>query len=179
MNKIFAGFLFIFFSFNITFEAHTIDLVPTFVGYILLLLGYKEMALESDKFASLKVITIIMAIYTTAIYFLNLTGVFIEVIMFNFITGLLAMILQLVIIFGILAGLSEIEEKYDANLEVDRVRKTYIAFISIAIIAYILAFILVELALLFVIIGLVVAVVMVVVFNKTRVLYNNLPKNND
>ena len=50
MNKIFAGFIFLFLNFNIHFGQGTLALIPDFVGTLLLYLGAKEMAGESPYF---------------------------------------------------------------------------------------------------------------------------------
>ena len=51
MSKLFWGFFLIFINFSLTFnEIYAFNLLPAFVGYLLLLSGTKELAKESSLF---------------------------------------------------------------------------------------------------------------------------------
>ena len=48
MTKIFVGFLFVFLNFNFTLnDTYVINLLPDFVGFILLYMGTRELLEES------------------------------------------------------------------------------------------------------------------------------------
>ena len=50
MRKLFYGFLLMFLSFDLAVNGHTLDVLPDFVGYFLLIRGMKEMEAESGLF---------------------------------------------------------------------------------------------------------------------------------
>ena len=50
MSRLFWGFFLIFVNFNLNVNAHTLNLLPPFVGYILLLQGMRELEPESERF---------------------------------------------------------------------------------------------------------------------------------
>ena len=50
MTKIFVGFLFVFLNFNFTLnDTYVINLLPDFVGFILLYMGTRELLEESPR----------------------------------------------------------------------------------------------------------------------------------
>ncbi|MDY3985029.1 hypothetical protein [Dysosmobacter sp.] len=75
MSRLFWGFFFIFINFNLTFNGtHALNLLPPFVGYLLLLSGTGELAAESDLFQSVRPFLIGMAVYTALLWVGNLLG---------------------------------------------------------------------------------------------------------
>jgi hypothetical protein len=66
-KKLFIGFLFVFLKFHII-----VDLLPDFIGYILIYNGIKQLAtLSSQSYDKLKVLTIALAIVSVPNFFLN------------------------------------------------------------------------------------------------------------
>ena len=51
MGKFFWGFFFIYLNFNLSINAHTLNVLPEFVGYFLLLQGLRELEEESGVFS--------------------------------------------------------------------------------------------------------------------------------
>ena len=68
MKKLFWGVFFIYLNFNINFNGHQVNLLPDFVGYILLLLGANEFAGKSAYFGRVKPFAIGMAVYSAAVW---------------------------------------------------------------------------------------------------------------
>ena len=53
MTKIFVGFLFVFLNFNFTLnDTYVINLLPDFVGFILLYMGTRELLEESPRYTT-------------------------------------------------------------------------------------------------------------------------------
>lgn len=66
-KKLFIGFLFVFLKFHII-----VDLLPDFIGYILIYNGIKQLAtLSSQSYDKLKVLTIVLAVVSVPNFFLN------------------------------------------------------------------------------------------------------------
>src|SRR5574344_1033321 len=74
MTKIFVGFLFAFLNFNLHMGSGTLGLIPDFVGYLLLLLGVKELAGESDYFTKAQPYFLGLTIYDAIVWLMNLMG---------------------------------------------------------------------------------------------------------
>ena len=64
MGKFFWGFFFIYLNFNLSVNAHTLNVLPEFVGYFLLLQGLRELEEESGVFSDTRPFVVGMTVYT-------------------------------------------------------------------------------------------------------------------
>ena len=64
MKKVFWGFFFVYLNFNLTLNGHALNLLPDFVGYILLFQAAGALAGESGRFRTLRPFAAGMAVYT-------------------------------------------------------------------------------------------------------------------
>ena len=75
MSKLFWGFFFIFINFNLTFnEVYSLNVLPPFVGYLLLLAAIRELEGESSLFQGARPFAVGMAVYTALLWTGNLFG---------------------------------------------------------------------------------------------------------
>ena len=198
MNKIFAGMMFVFLSFEIrlgaptvhfpggTFEIiqspHILGLIPDFIGYALMASGLKELKAFSARFSKIIPLVIIMIIVSIITYVMDLLGFRHEVASFenlmptDFITIALIVILtaiSLFISFNIIWGIKDIESSRMANLNSD---KLYLAWKIKAILTMIfLGAIFVPVILVItIIVGFVASVYYLYCFYKSKQLFNEL-----
>ena len=75
MKKFAIGFLLILLDFNLNFNQFSLNVLPDFVGYWLLLQGMAEMEKENPRFASPRPFAIGMVVYTALLWVGNLLGV--------------------------------------------------------------------------------------------------------
>ena len=75
MKKFAIGFLLILLDFNLNFNQFSLNVLPDFVGYYLLLKGMAELERENPRFASPRPFAIGMVIYTAILWVGNLLGV--------------------------------------------------------------------------------------------------------
>ena len=75
MKKLFWGFFFIYLNFNLNVNAHSLNVLPDFVGYILLLQGMKQLEEESHFFRSGRPFAVGMTVYTAILWVGALLGV--------------------------------------------------------------------------------------------------------
>ena len=76
MTKIFAGFLFVFLNLNITVNnANVINLLPDFVGFILLYMGTRDLLEESPRYVTAGPWLLGLTAYGIANWVLNLLGI--------------------------------------------------------------------------------------------------------
>lgn len=73
-TKIALGFIFLLFDYNTKLNGMTFSVLPTFIGFILLYVGLKDICDKSNYFASLKKISLIFTPVFLAIYMVNLLG---------------------------------------------------------------------------------------------------------
>lgn len=74
MKLIFWGFVFIFLDFSITFNGVEFDLLPDAVGYLLVFLGAHQMRKESDSFARIRPIALVLAVINFVALIINPFG---------------------------------------------------------------------------------------------------------
>ena len=75
MKKIVFGFLLIFLNFNLNFNRVSINVLPDFVGYYLLLQGMAQMKEENPRFAAPRPFTVGMVVYTAILWVGSVLGV--------------------------------------------------------------------------------------------------------
>ena len=68
MGKFFWGFFFIYLNFNLSVNAHTLNVLPEFVGYFLLLQGLRELEEESGVFSDTRPFVVGMTVYTAILW---------------------------------------------------------------------------------------------------------------
>ena len=75
MTKIFVGFLFVFLNFNFTLnDTYVINLLPDFVGFILLYMGTRELLEESPRYTTAGPWLLGLTAYGIASWVINLLG---------------------------------------------------------------------------------------------------------
>lgn len=76
MSKIFAGFLFVFLNFNLTLnQTYTVNLLPDFIGFLLLYLGTRELLEESPRYTAAGPWLLALTAYSLAVWVLNFLGI--------------------------------------------------------------------------------------------------------
>lgn len=170
MNKIFIGLLFIFFDFNFEFGASVIDIIPDFIGYIIIYMGVKELADESQIFKRAQTVAFIMCIYSIAEVWCNLLG-FRSVFYFTTIIGMAG---YLYLTYLIADGVMNLEGIYGTDLSGTRLKQAWKYLALFSVLTY-LTFISPVLATIFLVISFIVAIVYLVRFNDSKNRYIALP----
>ncbi|MCD8069463.1 MAG: hypothetical protein LUE87_11410 [Lachnospiraceae bacterium] len=75
MQKIFIGFLLVFFDLTVNANGHVVGILPDFVGYVFIFMGCREMTEESDHFSKAYPFIVGMAVYGMVIWVLELLGI--------------------------------------------------------------------------------------------------------
>jgi len=109
MRNIFLGMLFAFLDIKINLGNATIGLLPDFVGYILMIKGLEEMALESVLFEKARPWAVGMTVYTAVLYGLDFLAMSVQMRFLGWVMSLAALIASLVISRWILRGILQIE----------------------------------------------------------------------
>ena len=144
MKKLFYAYLFIFLNINIKINSSTISITPAFVGYILLLLAFRELEGESPEFTRLQPFAMGMAVYTGICWLLDAFGVGANSTGGTIITailGLIGLAVSLYILNYVIEGIEDIEEMRAADLGSDRLRSVFKVMAVAEIIALVMMFI--------------------------------------
>lgn len=119
MNYIFWGFFFIFFNFNIHFGTSTINLIPIFVGYMLLIKGIDTLKHFSPRFKKIRGFCFGMAILTGTIFVIALLGISGRFNSLFILIRLIAFTIGLYPQYHILRGIKDIGQKEAVSLKKD------------------------------------------------------------
>ena len=114
MKKFAIGFLLILLDFNLNFNRFSLNVLPDFVGYWLLMQGMAEMEKENPRFASPRPFAVGMVIYTALLWVGNLLGVSGGFVMT--VLNLVALAAHFYIAWVLVLALREVEQCREADL---------------------------------------------------------------
>ena len=170
MKYILIGFLLIFLDFNINLTSSTLELIPDFIGDIVMVNGLTEMARENYQFIKVKPYAIGMAVYTGILYFLDFAGITGSFGVFGYILVIATIVVSLYISYGIVMGVQEMELKYHTFLNGENLKSMWYFLAACSASAF-FAMVIPTLAAVFLILGLIAAISFLVAFNKSKNLY--------
>ena len=116
MKKLFWGFFFIYLNFNLNFNQHSLNVLPDFVGYILLLQGARILEDESEFFSRARPFATGMTIYSAILWIGALLGVASEANWITQILGIISVIVSLYISWLLIRGVQELEDRHMSDL---------------------------------------------------------------
>ena len=134
MKKVFWGFFFVFINFNLSVNAHTLNLLPDFVGYILLYQAAGALAEESGRFRKLRPFTLAMAVYTGILWTGDLLGVTGGGSWLDTILSLAALVISLYISWSVVQAILELESARGADLNGASVRTAWFVLLAAQIV---------------------------------------------
>lgn len=176
MTMILIGFLFLLFQCNLSIGDAVIGLLPSFVGYFLILAGLDELIVENKQLALLRPWVIGMGLFTGVQYAAALFG-------FTTTTPLLDVMIALVesalcywIIHRIIAGIAEIEYRLGVTLMAERLKTWWIWMVFLMTCIYVFLFLGPALSLVLAIGYFVIAILFLVAFHKTSLLFRARPR---
>lgn len=171
MKNIFIGFIFALLDFDLDIGRASIGLIPDFIGYILILNGFKEMSQHSSFFSMAIPRVQGMAVLSTVAYLIDLFGADLGII--STLIGLAGTILSIYIAYDTVKGIQDTERIYSINLNGQALRSAWNVWKVCTILSYILL-----VTLLFAIfspiaafISFIASVCFLVALNKSRNLY--------
>ena len=111
MKKIFIGLLFIMLALKIR-----IDLLPDFVGYLLIWKGCAEMSADSSKLTSARSLALVMTAVTAVIFVMGLFGLTSGLGLLGTVIELVMVLGSLLMIFMLGQGICQVQEKNGVEL---------------------------------------------------------------
>ena len=115
MRKLFWGFFFVYLNFNLNLNAHSINLLPNFVGWWLVLQGMDELGHESRYFENPRPFVLGLMVYEAILWLSNVLAVTSD----NWvgtILGLISTAASFYVTWLLVQGVRETEENHAADL---------------------------------------------------------------
>ncbi len=176
MQRIFTGLLLALLDFDLTLGeggAHTLGLIPDFLGYLLMRAGLDAMAGYSRRFSRARPWATAMAIYTAVLYVLDLSGLAARLgTAVSLPLGLLSIAGSLKVTYEIIHGVAEMETAAGIALNAESLRLFWL-WMAFAAYGTILLFrIFPGFALTSVLIGLISNIAFLFSFHKAKALFD-------
>ena len=133
MKKIFIGLIFIMLELNIG-----INLLPDFVGYILIWLGCADLAADSSKLTAARPLALIMTAATAVLYVMNLLGLTDGLGTMGIVIELVLVLGSLLMVFTLGKGICQVGEKNGVELNGQAIINSGKLLAVAEIIAYVL-----------------------------------------
>lgn len=136
MKELFVGMLLVFLDVNVGIQNHILDVLPDFVGYLLMTRGLKGLCRESSSFSRAVPVAQGMIVFSGVVYVMDLTATTVHARFVSFCLGLVAMVCSLLIGFWIVSGVQEMERNRGWDLEGEKLHSMWLYSAVIQSIAY-------------------------------------------
>ena len=171
MEKIFIGMLLVFLDFTLSIGNSTMDIIPDFIGYILMMKGILELIQGCEELDKARQFAMGMAIFTGAQFVMDLFGISSSIGWFmSLVLAAGALAGELVTAYWIVQGILRLQIFYNRNLEAESLFYIWKVRLAFSIAAYVLLWI-PFLAFFANIGGLIVSIIYLGYFNRTKRLY--------
>ena len=174
MNKLFWGFFFLFLNFSLNMNGASLQLLPDWVGFILLYLACNELEGESELFAKPRPFCIGLAVYTGILWLMDLLGIGANLGVVSWILGLAATCLNLYVSMLIIDAITNVEMHRNYDLCAAHLRKVWKVLAVCTIAANVLLIVPVVAAVLCILVAAVTGIVFLVAVHKTRKAYQQM-----
>ena len=163
---------------------YSLNVLPDFVGYILLMKGIDLLKEESPFFEKARPFSVGMAVYTAVLWVGALLGVTGEAGLITKILNLLASAVGLYISWLLIQGAAEIEEVHSVDLNRERLLTLWKALVAVQVIMDVLQLmqshanvsVLAAFSVLLIVAELIVIVMYLIAWKKTADIWETLPK---
>lgn len=160
MSKIFWGFFFIVFHFNLTLGTSVISLLPDFIGYFLILSGIYELENLASSFGKVKSWVLLLALLKIVTFLLDLAGLSSLNQPIAVIIGIVLLVISLYVQYYIIYGIRQMEESQQMDLYATKLFSLWKIVATCSIFSY-LCLILSWLAAIFIIISVLADIVFI------------------
>lgn len=137
MNELFVGMLLVFLNVNLSFGEHTFDVLPDFVGYLLMMRGLESLSPESRYFEKARPVAMGMMVYSAVLYVVNVLAVTVQAQFVSFCLGVLAMAVSLLLGYWIVSGVQDMEQQRAWDLEGEKLRSMWLYMSVIEVVTYV------------------------------------------
>ena len=122
MKLIFWGFFLVFLDFNLSFGGISVDILPDVLGYLLIFFGAGEMAEESERFARMRPIAVVLAV-------LNLIAPFVWSTLLSLVWSVFLLLLYAWLLWLLVCAVQDMEQYYGCPFRAHTMRTTFLVLI--------------------------------------------------
>ena len=97
MNRLFLGMLLVFLDIPLTVGSATVELLPDFAGYLLMMKGLQKLAMDSSVFQRGETVALVMAVIHGIHWLMDFFAGSIQAELYAWLVGLAAPVLDLVL----------------------------------------------------------------------------------
>lgn len=119
MNMIIWGLVCIFIDLNLTIGQGRIDIIPDFLGYILIASGMMQYAAQSESFRKMRPLVLIVAAISGLVYMGDMIGAFPDNAIQTIAVAVLTTFFYLMTTYYICHGIRELGVTHNRNLNAD------------------------------------------------------------
>ena len=136
MRNLFIGMVLVFLDVKIGLGEHTLDVLPDFAGYLLMLRNLEALSNHSERFRKARPLALTMAVYTAVLYAVDALAVTVHGQFLSFCLGILALIASLWMGYWIVSGTRELEHRQERDLEGEKLYSFWLYMAVIQVITY-------------------------------------------
>lgn len=173
MKNIWIGFILIFLDFNLNLDNIRIELLPDFIGYIIMISGLAEMGDESLLFMKVKPYATGMAVYSGFLFAMDFMGISVSFGVLTYILAFISTAVSLYISYNIVMGVIYMERQYKTHLNGTSLKSKWTLLATFNILSFVMLLFPFA-ALISIIVSFVIAIYFLVDFNNTKNLYYNI-----
>lgn len=173
MNKLFWGFFLIYLDFNLNFGASTLQLLPDWLGFVLLYIACVELLGESELFQRPQPFCAGLAIYSAIAWLVNLTGFGAGSSVLWWVLALVDTALTLYVNYLVIDALANVEMRRNYDLCTAHLRKVWMV-LAVATVSACLLMIVPQIAVICVIAAAVAGIFFLVAIHGTRKAWRNM-----
>lgn len=170
MKNIFIGFILIFLDINLNINSSKIDLIPDFVGYIVMIRGMAEMVEESTFFMKVRPYVTAVAVYSGVLYLLDLVGTYKSLGVLTYILAIISTTALLYVSYNIVMGVLDMEGIYNIHLNGGSLKSIWTIYAVLNVLTFVLM-LFPPAAIFCIMITFIVAICFLIDFNNTKNLY--------
>lgn len=168
MKLMFYGVILLNLDLTLNLGNNALNLLPTFVGIILLGMGMKSFRKLSTSFSSTFNIAFLMAVYAGAVWVMDVLGLTATMPQeVSFVIGIISTVIKLFLDLVLVDGVEELEKKMKTDLNFKSLRTFWRMELAVSVATY-LGIIMPIISLVFIIIGFFINILYVVAFYETR-----------
>ena len=174
MNKLVWGFFLIFLNFSLNFNGASLQLLPDWLGFILLYLACGELLGESEMFQKPRPFCVGLSIYSAIIWVLDFAGFDTEAGVLSWILSIAFSALTLYVGYLVIEAFRNVEMRRNYDLCSVHLRKVWLVLAVTTAAGYVLLLLLPTLALVCAIAAGIAGIVFLVAVHGTRKAWHNM-----
>lgn len=138
MNRLFLGMLLVFLDIPLTVGSATVELLPDFAGYLLMMKGLQKLSMDSSVFQRGETVALVMAVIHGIHWLMDFFAGSIQAELYAWLVGLAATVLDLVLTYWVIKGMADLERRNHWVLQAGKLRSMWLIQMALTILCALL-----------------------------------------